>query len=373
MNLHTAFAAPRGPPSSSERGRSSGHGEPPRARACRSSDARVRARVRSQRPSGHRAPLSGGAGGQGASDEDDEGPQAHGSIERRSTATSRVSQRTRPVEQGPEVGGPAEAFAGCELRLANGARRRGDCNDERARSVVTRGGCRRGKSFEGCGAIGKGARECARADPLVGTARVSRGSQCGLDHTGGRETQASRQRGEPHGWMQGAIDLRGIEWSKPSKSRGTARAERARGVAASGRRARHLGAVPGSGHSVFFLAEGRSLETPREEVRTAPARTEASVSVRAGEERTAQDRNASSKERRRSRGPCEWIFTDSLSAPESGEPRRPVSNHQGHGGRVGEADDPRCSRPSVKPRCDLGRSGDDAGGPEDPVNSRKAR
>lgn len=44
------------------------------------------------------------------------------------------------------------------------------------------------------------------------------------------------KRGEPHGWQQGATNLQSLQRRKPPKPGRTARAERVRRVASSGRR-----------------------------------------------------------------------------------------------------------------------------------------
>jgi hypothetical protein len=44
---------------------------------------------------------------------------------------------------------------------------------------------------------------------------------------------------------------------------------------------------------------------------------------------------------------------------------------QGHGGHVVKANDPHPVSLSAKPRCNRSCSGEDADGPEDPVNSRE--
>jgi hypothetical protein len=82
---------------------------------------------------------------------------------------------------------------------------------------------------------------------------------------------ADRKLGEPHGRMQGATNLQGVERSKPPKSGRTARAERVRSLATSGRRA-GLGSS-GSGRTTSVLAEGRSLMNPKRGVQSADGKT----------------------------------------------------------------------------------------------------
>mgnify|MGYP003572137338 CR=1 FL=1 len=87
----------------------------------------------------------------------------------------------------------------------------------------------------------------------------------------GNGQEASRKRGEPHGRMQGATNLQGVERSKPSKSGRTARTEHARSVAASSRR---TGFGPsGRERAASVLAEGRSLMNPKRVVQNADGRT----------------------------------------------------------------------------------------------------
>jgi len=95
-------------------------------------------------------------------------------------------------------------------------------------------GNRRGKSFEGSAPLGMSS--CFRTGIL--------------------------KRGEPHGRLQGAIDLQSSERSKPSESGGTARTERAEGVATL---CRGTGfGLSWSGRLVFVSTEGRSLNEPHE-------------------------------------------------------------------------------------------------------------
>jgi hypothetical protein len=100
----------------------------------------------------------------------------------------------------------------------------------------------------------------------------------------GGEPGSLLKRGEPHGRLQGATNLQGIEQSKPSEPGGTARTERARRLATPGRRRRRVRSCPsgwveppgrraprgwqartvaGSGCSMLTSTEGRSLENPK--------------------------------------------------------------------------------------------------------------
>jgi hypothetical protein len=105
-----------------------------------------------------------------------------------------------------------------------------------------------------------------------------------------KEAQPLQKHGEPHGRLQGAIDLQGAERSKPSESGGTARTERVRRLAPPGRWEGF--GRPGSGRTVLVSAEGRSLN-PMRGVQTGPPRP----SGPGGEERTARTGTLSSKER----------------------------------------------------------------------------
>jgi hypothetical protein len=113
--------------------------------------------------------------------------------------------------------------------------------------VVTRTGCQGGKSFEGYAPSGMG-------QPHHHSPRAA-------------EERPQLKHGEPHGRLQGAIDLHGVERSKPSESGGTTRTERARKLALPSRR-EGLGR-PGSGRTALISAEGRSLN-PMRGVRTGP-------------------------------------------------------------------------------------------------------
>jgi hypothetical protein len=70
--------------------------------------------------------------------------------------------------------------------------------------------------------------------------------------------------GEPHGRLQGAINLQGILWRKPSKSGGTTRTERARRLAPQRRDWLRL---VWSGHKMLMSAKGDSMN-PMRGVRT---------------------------------------------------------------------------------------------------------
>jgi len=98
------------------------------------------------------------------------------------------------------------------------------------------------------------------------------------------------KHGEPHGRLQGAIDLQGAERRKPSESGGTARTEQAWRLAPPGQREGF--GRPGSGRTAFVSAEGRSLN-PKRGVQTGPPRP----SGPGGEERTARTGTLSSEER----------------------------------------------------------------------------
>jgi hypothetical protein len=113
------------------------------------------------------------------------------------------------MEQSLEVDGPEEESNNVAATRRDGGPNPAP-NDEKARTAVTWEGCQEGKSFEGKAPLGKERRR--------GNAAVN------------------RKRGEPHGRLQGAIDLQGPERSKPSQSGGTTRTERVWSVAAPGRR-----------------------------------------------------------------------------------------------------------------------------------------
>jgi hypothetical protein len=136
--------------------------------------------------------------------------------------------------------------------------------------VVTRYSYQGGKSFEGSA-----------------PSRMEQPPPSGLR---ANEERPHQKHGESHGRLQGAIDLQGVERSKPSESGGTARTERVRRLAPPGRRS-GLGR-PGSGRTAFVSAEGRSLN-PKRGVQTGPPRP----SGPGGEERTARTGTLSSKER----------------------------------------------------------------------------
>ena len=68
---------------------------------------------------------------------------------------------------------------------------------------------------------------------------------------------------EPHGRLQGAIDLQGKMWSKPSKSGGTTRAGDVQHVAVLDRREAFFGKRLGTGHMMLISVEGRSLDKPK--------------------------------------------------------------------------------------------------------------
>ena len=79
--------------------------------------------------------------------------------------------------------------------------------------------------------------------------------------TGGRREV---KRLEPHGRMQGAINLQGSVRSKPSESGGTTRAEGVRRQAASGRRQQVLSGAGGWERTHrAWTAEGRYLDNPK--------------------------------------------------------------------------------------------------------------
>jgi hypothetical protein len=99
-----------------------------------------------------------------------------------------------------------------------------------------------------------------------------------------------QKHGEPHGRLQGAIDLQGAERRKPSESGGTTRAERVWRLALPGRKAGF--GPPGSGRTAFVLAEGRSLN-PTRGVRTGPEGPRGPE----GEDKDRANRHVSLKER----------------------------------------------------------------------------
>jgi len=181
---------------------------------------------------------------------------------------------------------------------------------ERATTTVTWHGCRRGESSEGCSATGNGTsdrvshqpRAARPAAPLRRHERTAatrqrrpeprkRHRQPGARRLSSREKPRDTRttdlkRGEPHGWLQGAKNLRSLQRRKPPKPGGTARAERVRRVASSSRRKCTFPAstepfgergeqeaprsqdTTGSGRWEDMSTEGRILTTPREESRS---------------------------------------------------------------------------------------------------------
>jgi hypothetical protein len=98
-----------------------------------------------------------------------------------------------------------------------------------------------------------------------------------------RTDSEDRKHGEPQDRQQGATNLQSARWSKPSKSGGTARAERVRDVAAPGRKwtcarprspsgrrataALRSSRTTGSGHQAPKSMEGRISDNPKRGVR----------------------------------------------------------------------------------------------------------
>jgi len=73
------------------------------------------------------------------------------------------------------------------------------------------------------------------------------------------EGRRGRKRLEPHGWMQGAIDLRGSVRSKPSKSGGTTRAEGVGYLAVLSRRQQALSGAGRLGEDSRNIYGGRAI------------------------------------------------------------------------------------------------------------------
>jgi hypothetical protein len=134
--------------------------------------------------------------------------------------------------------------------------------------VVTRYSCQGGKSFEGSA-----------------PSRMERPPQAAFGQSGAPPLK----HGEPHGRLQGAIDLQSAERSKPSESGGTTRAERAWRLAPPGQREGF--GRPGSGRAALLSAEGRSLNPKR----GVPSKPPGPRARRQG--RTARTGTLSSKER----------------------------------------------------------------------------
>jgi hypothetical protein len=202
--------------------------------------------------------------------------------------------------------------------------------------VVTRTGCQGGKSFEGYAPSGMG-------QPHHHSPRAA-------------EERPQLKHGEPHGRLQGAIDLHGVERSKPSESGGTTRTERARKLALPSRR-EGLGR-PGSGRTALISAEGRSLN-PMRGVRTGPQSPRAQ---RRGKDRA--NRHAVFEGEARSRGRLVVVPTHQPTGNPHSMPRQRARSPTG-----------KTKRPAGRP-ADSGE--DEASAPTEPLtisdqaNSRKA-
>jgi hypothetical protein len=194
--------------------------------------------------------------------------QAQGSNERSRGGNAETAATDSLVDQSPEVGGAGKTDRKRAATRAEGPRKR---------QPTTRGHepWRHGTAARE-GKASKGMRHRERSP----TTEPPSGSN-GARH---------QKHGEPHGRLQGAIDLQGAERSKPSESGGTTRAERVWRLAPLGRKAGF--GPPGSGRAAFVLAEGRSLN-PTRGVRTGPEGPRGPE----GEDKDRANRHVSLKER----------------------------------------------------------------------------
>jgi hypothetical protein len=118
-------------------------------------------------------------------------------------------------------------------------------------------------------------------DPSGSTVRCADAPRLAAERTQtvDRAGPVDPQPGEPHDRFQGATNLKSARWSKPSQPGGTARAERARRVAAPGRRwlrvarmissevgraaALRSSGTTGSGRQAPMPMEGRIYDNPK--------------------------------------------------------------------------------------------------------------
>jgi hypothetical protein len=150
----------------------------------------------------------------------------------------------------------------------------GESNSERATAAVTRSGCRGGKSFEGC------MRHLER--------RAADGKFFG------RSPSSELEMWRTPWPVAGCNRPAGPAWRKPSEPGGTARAEHARRLASSCRRAAF--GPPGSGHAVLASAEGRSLMNPKRGVPTSTGSFGSQERDGPREPKRVSDREARSRE-----------------------------------------------------------------------------
>ena len=187
--------------------------------------------------------------------------------------------------------------------------------------------------------------------------------------TGGRRDV---KRLEPHGRMQGAIDLQGSVRSKPSESGGTTRAEGVRRLAASGRRWQVLsGNCSRERTHRAWTAEGQSLDNPMRGSLDGLAgkRRVLRHTMRKGEQgRTAYTGLCL---RRRREGQEGWRrYRKVLDATGLGKPRGPGATVPRSRWHAGKTNDPHLVLVMARSRC-FGRDG----GPatlESPRTSREA-
>jgi hypothetical protein len=136
-----------------------------------------------------------------------------------------------------EVATPRWQHLGGDTKPSRRVRNNGEresLRGERCQAGDVERSYQRGKRFEGSSAFGK------------------------RDTTFGKW---SGKQGEPHGRKQGATNLLGIAWSKPSKSGRTTRTEHVGGVASSGQR--QIFGCAGSGREMQRRRRGPSMNLMR--------------------------------------------------------------------------------------------------------------